>query len=49
MCALSVPRRAQVSSLFSAQVVSYDRPKIESLLEAALRAVDLMQQSMRPK
>eukprot|EP00198_Chlamydomonas_reinhardtii_P003161 XP_001692497.1 inositol polyphosphate phosphatase-like protein [Chlamydomonas reinhardtii] len=38
-----------VSSLFSAQVVSYDRPKIESLLEAALRAVDLMQQSMRPK
>ncbi|KAG2429809.1 hypothetical protein HXX76_010593 [Chlamydomonas incerta] len=38
-----------VSSLFAAAVVSYDRPKIESLLEAALRAVDLMQQSLRPK
>ncbi|KAG2437045.1 hypothetical protein HYH02_011308 [Chlamydomonas schloesseri] len=38
-----------VSSLFSATVVAYDRPKIESLLEAALRAVDLMQQSLRPK
>ncbi|GIL53597.1 hypothetical protein Vafri_9213 [Volvox africanus] len=39
----------QVAAAFVAEVVSYDRRRIEGVLEAGMRAVDLMQQSLRPR
>ncbi|KAG2495021.1 hypothetical protein HYH03_006953 [Edaphochlamys debaryana] len=38
-----------VAAGFVARVLSYDRRRIGALLESALRAVDMMQESMRPR
>ncbi|GIL53598.1 hypothetical protein Vafri_9213, partial [Volvox africanus] len=46
---LTVSDHKPVAAAFVAEVVSYDRRRIEGVLEAGMRAVDLMQQSLRPR
>ncbi|EFJ47134.1 hypothetical protein VOLCADRAFT_105199 [Volvox carteri f. nagariensis] len=46
---LTVSDHKPVAAGFAAEVVSYDRRRIEGLLEAGMRAVDRMQESLRPR
>ncbi|KXZ53716.1 hypothetical protein GPECTOR_6g633 [Gonium pectorale] len=46
---LTVSDHKPVAAAFRASLRAYHRGRIEALLEAALRAVDRMQESMRPK
>ncbi|GIL84933.1 hypothetical protein Vretifemale_13525 [Volvox reticuliferus] len=46
---LTVSDHKPVAAAFVAEVVSYDRRRIEGVLEAGMRAVDLMQESLRPR
>ncbi|GLC60378.1 hypothetical protein PLESTB_001605900 [Pleodorina starrii] len=46
---LTVSDHKPVSAAFVADLVSYDRRRIEGILEAGMRAVDRMQESLRPR